>query len=96
MLWLCLSIPSGTSASVIDQSLLDEDADNVFAVFVQDPHDIGYRKPVMHEEIADGDFSFRDRVQGRRIPRARKHLVGDTEAVSFQRFGQCHGELSCS
>jgi hypothetical protein len=47
----------------------------VFAVFVQDPHDIGYRKPVMHEEIADGDFSFRDRVQGSRIPRARKHLL---------------------
>jgi hypothetical protein len=41
MLWLGLSIFSGTPAPLIDKSLFDEDADNVFVVFVQNPHDIG-------------------------------------------------------
>jgi hypothetical protein len=77
----------------MDQALLDEDADNVFVLFVQDPHDVGYGKPVIDEEIANGDFPFRDWVQGCRIPWVRKYLCGDTEAVSFQRFGQCHGNL---
>jgi hypothetical protein len=67
----------------MDKSLFDEDADNVFIVFVQNPHDIGYRKAVINEEIADSDFPFRDSVKGCRILRARKHLFGDTEAVSF-------------
>ena len=61
----------------------------MFVLFVQDPHDVGYREPVIDEEIANGDFPFRDRVKGCRILRARKHLSGDTEAVSFQGFGQC-------
>ena len=64
MLWFCLSRCSGSSASVIDQALLDEDANNVFVFFVQDSHDVGYRKPVIDEEIADGDFPFRNRVKG--------------------------------
>ena len=78
----------------MDKSLLDEDADNVFVLFVQDPHDVSYREPVIDEEIANGDFPFRDRVEECRILRARKHLSGDTEAISFQGFGQCHGGLS--
>ena len=78
----------------MDKSLLDEDTDNVFVLFVQDPHDVDYREPVIDEEIANGDSPFRDRVKGCRILRARKHLSGDTEAVSFQGFGQCHGGLS--
>jgi len=78
----------------MDKSLLDENADNVLVLFVQHPHDVGYRKPVIDEEIANGDFPFRNRVQGRRILRAGKHLFGDTEAASFQGFGQCHGGLS--
>ena len=87
MLRLCLSSVSGTSASVIDQALLDDDSNNVFILLVQDPHDIGYRKPVIHEEIANGDLPFCHRVQRCRIMRVRKHLFGDTEAVSFQKFG---------
>jgi len=47
----------------MDKSLFDEDADNVFVVFVENPHDIGYRKPVIAEEIADSDLPFRYRVQ---------------------------------
>jgi hypothetical protein len=66
----------------------------VFVPFVQDPYDVGYRKPVIDEEIADGDLPFRHRVQGRGIPRTGKHLVGDTKAVSFQRLWQRHGDLS--
>jgi hypothetical protein len=77
----------------MDKSLLDEDADNVFVLFVQDPHDVRHREPVIDEEIANGDFPFRDRVKGCRILRAGKHLSGDTEAISFQGFGQCHGGL---
>jgi hypothetical protein len=94
MLRLCLSIFSETPAPLMDKSLFDEDADNVFVVFVQNPHDIGERTPVIDEEIADGDFSLGDGIQGRRIPRVREHLCGDTEAVSFQRFWLCHGDLS--
>jgi hypothetical protein len=78
----------------MDKSLLDEDADNVFVLLVQNSHDVGYREPMINEEIANGDFPFRDRVKGRRILRARKYLSGDTEAVSFQGFGQCHDGLS--
>ena len=78
----------------MDKSLLDEDADNVFVLLVQNPHDVGYREPVINEEIANGDFPFRDRVKGCRILPTRKHLSGDTEAASFQGFGQCHGGLS--
>ena len=77
----------------MDKSLLDEDADNVFVLFVQDPHDVSYREPVIDEEIANGDFPFRDRVKGCRILRTRKHLSGDTEAASFQGFGEYHGDL---
>ena len=76
------------------KTLLDEDADNVFILFVQDPHDVSYREPVIDEEIANGDFPYRDRVKGCHILRARKYLFGDTEAASFQGFGQWHGDLS--
>jgi hypothetical protein len=41
MLWLCLSTFSGTPTPLMDKSPLDEDTDNVFVVFVQNPHDIG-------------------------------------------------------
>jgi len=34
------------------ESLLDEDANNVFVVFIQHPHDVSYREPVIDEEIA--------------------------------------------
>ena len=78
----------------MDKTLLDEDADNVFVLFVQHPHDVRYREPVIDEEITNGDFPLRDRVKGCRILRARKHLSGDTEAASFQGFGQFHGGLS--
>jgi hypothetical protein len=78
----------------MDKSLLDEDADNVFVLFVQDPNDVRYREPVIDEEITNGDFPLRDRVKGCRILRARKHLFGDTETVSFQGFGQYHDGLS--
>lgn len=78
----------------MDKSLLDDDVDHVFVLFVQNPHDVRYREPVIDEEIADGDLPFRDRVKGCRILRARKHLSGDTEAASFQGFGECHGGLS--
>jgi hypothetical protein len=78
----------------MDKSLPDEDADNVFVLFVQHPHDVGYSEPVIDEEIANGDSPFRDRVKGCRILRTRKHFFGDTEAASFQRFGRCHGGLS--
>ena len=80
----------------MDKSLVDQDANNVFVFFVQNPHDVRYREPVIDEEIADGDLPFRDRVKGCRILRARKHLFGDTETASFQRFGECHGGLSGS
>jgi len=40
MLWLCLSF-SRIPAPLMDKSVFDEDADNVFVVFVQNPHDIG-------------------------------------------------------
>ena len=76
----------------MDKSLL-EDADNVF-VHLQHPHDIRYREPVIDEEIANGDFPYGDRVKGCHILRARKYLFGDTEAASFQGFGQWHGDLS--
>jgi hypothetical protein len=49
---------------------------------------------VIDKEIADGDFPFGDGIQGRRIPRVREHLCGDTEAVSFQRFWLCHRDFS--
>jgi hypothetical protein len=78
----------------MDKSLLNEDANNVFVVFVQYPHDVSYREPVIDEEIANGGFPFRDRVKGCGILRTRKHLSGDAEAVSFQGFGQCHSGLS--
>ena len=78
----------------MDKTLLDEDADNVFILFVQDPHDVTYMEPVIDEEIANGDFPFRDRVTGCRILRARKHHFGHTETISFQGFRQCHGGLS--
>ena len=80
----------------MDKSLLDEDADNVLVLLVQNPHDVSYREPVIDEEIAYGDFPFYHRVQRCRIPRARKHFCGETEAVSFQRFGEYHGGLSLS
>jgi hypothetical protein len=40
MLWLRPSF-SGIPAPLMDKSVFDEDADNVFVVFVQNPHDIG-------------------------------------------------------
>lgn len=40
MLWLHPSF-SGIPAPLMDKSVFDEDADNVFVVFVQDPYDIG-------------------------------------------------------
>jgi hypothetical protein len=40
MLWLRPSF-SGIPAPLMDKSVIDEDADNVFVVFVQNPHDIG-------------------------------------------------------
>jgi hypothetical protein len=71
----------------MDKSLFDDDADHVFVIFVQNPHDVGYRKPVISEEITNGDLPFRDLVQGLRIPRACKYFCGDTKTVSFQWFG---------
>jgi hypothetical protein len=41
MLWLRLSPFSGTPTPLMHRSLFDEDADNVFVAFVQNPHDIG-------------------------------------------------------
>jgi hypothetical protein len=93
-LGLCLSNCSGSSASVINESLLDKDSDHVLVFFVQDPHDISNWESVIHKEIGDGDRPFRDRVKGCRIRRARKYLGGDTKAVSFHRFGKYHGGLS--
>ena len=78
----------------MDKSLVDEDANNVFVVFVQHPHDVSDREPMIDKKIANGDSPFRDRVKGCRILRVRKHLTGETEATSFQRFGHCHGGLS--
>jgi hypothetical protein len=44
---------------------------------------------VIDKEIADGDFPFGDGIQGRRIPRVREHLCGDTEAPFRSKGSGC-------
>jgi len=53
---LSLSNFSGILAPLMDKSLFDDDADNVFVVFVQNSHDIPYWQLVIGEEITNGDF----------------------------------------
>jgi hypothetical protein len=50
------------STSLKDQSLLDQDIDDIWILSIQDPHNVAYGQRVIRKKITNGDLSSRDRI----------------------------------